>query len=153
MRYPFATVRSEVVKVSGTRSPARMLTTRMSWGLMGVNDLCFRSESGLRLSKPKRARSEVVDVISCGLTRVAPASAHVRPHAGIIVLRSLLLFCKVPPRLLLYWLPGLQVDDRVLVHLIRVCQHLNVDLGMAVLDDGAKISLDRVVLFGSPRDL
>ena len=84
---------------------------------------------------------------------MAHASTHVRPHAGIIVLRSLLLFCKVPPRLLLYWLPGLQVDDRILVHLICVSQHLNVDLGMAILDHGAKISLDRVVLFGSPRDL
>jgi hypothetical protein len=45
------------------------------------------------------------------LTCVAPALTYVCPHAGIIVLRRLVLFRKIPPRSLLYWLPGLQVDD------------------------------------------
>ena len=88
-----------------------------------------------------------------GSTRAGPPSTYVRPHTGIIILRSLLLFRKIPPRPLFHWLPGLQVDDRILVHLVCVRQHLDVDLRMAVLDDGAKINFDRVVLFGSPRDL
>ena len=86
-------------------------------------------------------------------THVAPASTYVCPHAGIIILRRLLLFRKIPPRPLLYRFPGLQVDDRILVHLVCVRQHLNVDLRMAVLDDSAQISLDCIVLFGSPRNL
>jgi len=80
----------------------------------------------------------------------AHVSTHVCPHAGIIILRRLLLFREIshcPP---LYRLPGLQVDDRILVHLICVCKHLNVDLRMAVLNDSAKVGLNNVVLFGSP---
>lgn len=82
--------------------------------------------------------------------RAAHVSTHVCPHAGIIILRRLLLFREIPRCPSLYRLPGLQVDDRILVHLICVCQHLNVDLGMAVLNDSAKVGFDNVVLFGSP---
>lgn len=36
-RYPFATVKSEDVKVSETRLPAKTLATRMSCGVMSVD--------------------------------------------------------------------------------------------------------------------
>lgn len=37
-RYPFATVKSEEVKVSDTRLPAKTLATRTSYGLVSVGD-------------------------------------------------------------------------------------------------------------------
>ena len=38
MRYAFAIVRSEEVKVSGTRSLVKMPVTRMSWRIVGVSN-------------------------------------------------------------------------------------------------------------------
>lgn len=39
IRYAFATVRSEEVKVSGTRSLVKMLVTRISWKLTDVSNV------------------------------------------------------------------------------------------------------------------
>ena len=43
-RYPFATVKSEDVKVSETRLPAKTLATRTSCGLISVRYLCLDSD-------------------------------------------------------------------------------------------------------------
>jgi len=72
MRYPFATVRSEEVKVSGTRPLFKILKMRMSWKLVSVGNLRQGSESGSRSSKPKRAVSEVFDFINSGLGTQRP---------------------------------------------------------------------------------
>lgn len=42
-RYPFATVKSEEVKVSDTRLPAKTLATRISCGWVSVGDLRLES--------------------------------------------------------------------------------------------------------------
>jgi hypothetical protein len=86
-------------------------------------------------------------------TRAEPGPTYICPYTGIVILCRFLLLHKVPRGTPLNRLPGLQVDDGFLVHLICVYQHLNIDLRVAVLNDSAEVRLNCVVLFGSPRDL
>ena len=91
--------------------------------------------------------------LSVRSTRAALGLTYICPDAGIIFLRRLLLLSKAPHRAPLNRLPGFQVADGFLVHLIRVYQHLNIDLRVAVLNNSAEINLNCVVLFGPPRNL
>jgi hypothetical protein len=65
-RYPFATVRSEEVKVSEALSPDKILATRMSYTCVSMGKFALQSRLGLHLTEPIQVRSELFDSINRG---------------------------------------------------------------------------------------
>ena len=85
-----------------------------------------------------------------------PREKQVRADVRIVVFRSLLLLRDAIPCVWLRaWPLVLDVFKRFLVDVVhrRGVDDLNVDLRVAVLDDGAEVGLHFCVLFGTPRDL
>ena len=80
---------------------------------------------------------------------------YIRSHAGVVLLRGLLLLCRLDATRVwaYYGRSVLEVAGRFVVEGIRVrflCDHLDVHAGLRVLNDGAQVHLDRVLPFRSP---
>lgn len=90
-------------------------------------------------------------------SRSTRVTTHIGTHAGIVILRRLLLFGIRRTSLAARDRRAmLQVRQRLFVHVVRVgclSEHLDVDLRVRVLDDGAEVAVRCIILLRSPRYL
>ncbi len=85
--------------------------------------------------------------------RQHPEKEDVRAHVRVVVPRELLLLHVAQPRRLRQRSAVAEVVEGLLidvVHVRRVRWHLEVDLRVAVLDDGSEVRVDLRVLFRAP---